>query len=117
LPGTNEQLFAVGASGYLVAQFSHQGAALMLAHPSESKGLAGNLLVIEQGAAAAIHRAQGGEFRGVNAEFGAEMAPQHRWDDAKGVEQTPAHAQEPDVQRQAKLQPVAAPRSVRARPG
>ena len=110
LSGTNEQLFTVSASAYLVAQFSHQGAALMLAHPSESKGLAGHLLVVEQGAAAAIHRAQRGEFRGVDAELGAEVAPQHRWDDSKGVEQTPAHAQETDVQRQAKLQSVAAPR-------
>jgi len=36
LSGTNEQLFTVSASAYLVAQLSHPGAALMLAHPSES---------------------------------------------------------------------------------
>lgn len=65
----------VSATAYLVPQFSHQGAALMLAHPSESKGLAGDLLVVEQGAAAAIHRAQRCEFRGVNAELAAEVAP------------------------------------------
>ncbi|MGF6963119.1 hypothetical protein OKW43_000124 [Paraburkholderia sp. WC7.3g] len=75
LSGTNEQLFTVSASAYLVPQFSHQGAAPMLAHPSESKGLAGNLLVVEQGAAAAIHRAQRCEFRGVDAELAAEVAP------------------------------------------
>jgi hypothetical protein len=73
----------------------------MLAHPSESKGLAGKLLVVEQGTAAAIHRTQRCEFRGVDAELGAEVAPQLRWDDAKGVEQTPAHARKTDVQRQA----------------
>jgi hypothetical protein len=74
-------------------------------------------VVVEQGAAGAIHRAQRGEFRGIDAEFSAEVAPQHRWDDAKGVKETPAHAQETDVQCQAKLQSVAAPRSGRARAG
>src|SRR5260370_12698375 len=110
LSGTNKQLLTVSASGHLVAQFSHQGAALMLAHPSELKGLARNLLVVEQGTVAAIHRTQRCEFRGVDAELGAEVAPQHRWDDAKGVEQTPAHPQNTHVQRQAKLQSVTAPR-------
>jgi hypothetical protein len=52
-------------------------------------------MVVEQGTAAAIHRAQRGEFRGVDAEFSAEAAPQRPWDDAKVVKQTPFMRRKP----------------------
>ena len=44
--GKCKKLCAVGASQHFVAQQPNQGATLMLAHPSESETIAGDLLVI-----------------------------------------------------------------------
>ena len=109
-PGTDEQLLTVDASRHFVAQQPHQGASLVLAHPSEPERVAGDLLVVEQGATAAIHGAQRSDLRCADAEFVAEMAPQRRWHAPQGIEQPATHAQETDVQRQAELQQVATAR-------
>ena len=47
LAGPHEQLVAIGAAGHFTPQFTHQGAALVLAHPPKAKNRAGYLLVIE----------------------------------------------------------------------
>lgn len=53
-----EQPFAIGAVGHFIAQDPHQRTALVLAHPGKAQRLAGLLLVIEQGAATGVQRAQ-----------------------------------------------------------
>ena len=103
VPRKHQELIPVGAARNLVAQQAHEGAALVLAHPSEPQGFAGDLLVVEQGAAAAVERPQRGQFRGIDAQLVAEVAPQPRRHDPERVEQPAAHAQEADVQRQAEL--------------
>src|ERR1035441_7001947 len=62
LPRMDQQLLAVGAVCDLVAQDTNQGTALVLSHPSKTQGLAGLLLVIEQGAATSVQRAQRGQI-------------------------------------------------------
>ena len=75
VPRKHQELIPVGAARNLVAQQAHEGAALVLAHPSEPQGFAGDLLVVEQGAAAAVERPQRGQFRGIDAQLVAEVAP------------------------------------------
>ena len=45
LAGPHEQLVTI--AGHFIPQFTHQGAALVLAHPLKAKNRAGYLLVIE----------------------------------------------------------------------
>lgn len=54
MPGTQEQSFAVRTVNYFIAQDPHERTALVF----EAQGLAGLLLVIEQGAAAGVQRTQ-----------------------------------------------------------
>jgi hypothetical protein len=61
------------------------------------------LLVIEQGAAAAVQGAQGSDLGGKDVQLTAQMAPQRWRHYPEGVEHAAAHSQESDVQRQAEL--------------
>ena len=54
VPRNHQQLVSVRAARYLVAQQPDKGAPLMFAHPAKPQGFAGDLLVVEQGAAAAV---------------------------------------------------------------
>ncbi len=78
----------------------------MFAHPSKPEDVAGDLLVVKQGAPSAIHGAQRGNLGSFDAEFAAEVTPQRRWHNPNGIKEPAAHAHKADMERQAKLQRV-----------
>lgn len=67
--------------------------------------------MVEHGAAAAVQGPRRGQVRCIDAEFAAQVTPERRRHDAKRVEHSTAHAQEPDVHGQAELVGVATVRA------
>jgi hypothetical protein len=68
--------------------------------PQEEASRAGDVLVLEQRTAAPVHRSQRRQVRSGDVELLAEVPPQRRRHDADGLQQSPAHAQESDLQRE-----------------
>jgi len=109
MPGMQEQPFAISAVGHFIAKDTHQSAALVLAHPGKAQRLAGLLLVIEQGAATGVQRAQRRQVWRGDVQQLAHVTQQHGRHSAHAVQRPAAHADDADVQRQAQLVVVAAP--------
>ncbi len=95
--GKYEQLVSVAAALHFIAQHSHEGATLMSTHARNAGLIAGHALVIEQRASPPVHYFKRGDLRIRNAEFGTEVPPQARRDDALGVQQLFAQANEADM--------------------
>jgi hypothetical protein len=89
------------AWSHFIAQDSHQRATLVLGHPGKAQRLAGLLLVIEQGAATGVQRAQGRQVRRSDVQHLAQVAQQHGRHRTHAVQWPAAHAHEADMQRQA----------------
>jgi hypothetical protein len=98
-----QKLLPVGTADDLVAQDADQRAPLVWCHPAESEPPAGELLVIGQGAPAGVERTQGRDVGYEDAELLAEVPKQHHGQHPVGVQRSPAHAHEPQVQCQAQL--------------
>ena len=96
-PGKDEQLVTVARALHFVAQCSHQGATLMFTHSLDAEAIAGHTLMLEQRAASSVHCFERGDLGILEAELGTEMSPQARGDDAFGVKQLSAEANEADV--------------------
>jgi hypothetical protein len=97
------QLLSVRTADDRVAQDEDQGAPLVCRHPAEPEPPAGELLVIGQGAPAGVQRAQRCDVGDRDSELLAEMPQQHHGQHPKGVQRSPAHPHEADVQRQSQL--------------
>ena len=76
---------------------------LMFAHPGKAQDLANLLLMIEQGAAPGVERAQRCQVRRLDIQRLAQVTQQGRRHGPNAVQRPTAHAHEADVQRQAQL--------------
>ena len=109
MPGMQQQPLTIGAVGHFIAQNSHQRSTLVLGHPGKAQRLAGLLLVIEQGSATSVQRAQRRQVRCGDAQHLAQVTQQHWRDCTHTVQRSATHAHETDVQCQAQLVVVASP--------
>lgn len=90
--GPQQQALAIGGVRHLVAQYTHERTALVFAHPGKAQNLASLLLVVEQGAAPGVKRAQRGQIRCLDLQQFAQVAQQGHWHGTNTVQWAPAHA-------------------------
>jgi hypothetical protein len=76
----------------------------MAGEPLESKRIAGDLLMFDQGRRTPVHRAERCQVRSGNAKSRTQMPPQQRRHHPHRIEEPAAHAQKPDLQRKSQLE-------------
>jgi hypothetical protein len=77
---------------------------VMAGEPLESKRIAGDLLMFDQGRRTPVHRAERCQVRSGNAKLRTQMPPQQRRHHPYRIEEPAAHAQKPDLQRKSQLE-------------
>src|ERR1700692_4249672 len=76
----------------------------MAGEPLESKRIAGDLQMFDQGRRTPVHRAKRCQVRSSNTKSRTQMPPQQRRHHPYRIEEPAAHAQKPDLQRKAQLE-------------